>query len=168
MKQLRAIKALVFCIFATNATGASLFDMYGATEPLGVDKQKKVFSTLFDIELWARSFPEKYDQDLTIRIKFASRFDNSDVIEFLSEEAQEIHDFSNAQLKDLKKSMSKGITCNPKAGTILDLNYIPRKGIQITCQGMQSSELIPDGPHSFYLLDVFLHPESEYENLSNS
>lgn len=160
--------AHIFILFliCSGASGASLSGKYSTDTPLKTDKQKKVFSTLFDIELWSKSYPEKYDQDLTIRIIFASRFDNSDVIDFIVDESQEIHGFSKAQLNRLSNSLSKSITCDPKSGLILDLNYIPQQGVVVTCGDAENPITIPDGPLSFFLLDVFLHPNSEYKNLS--
>lgn len=166
MKLKRIIHAIAALSVCAGVSAENLSARYNTSEPLGTDVQKRIFSKLYDIELWSSSYPEKYDQDLTIRVVFSTRIPNTDVIEFLAEESQEIHDFSKTQLVELSTSMSRSITCDTKAGLTVDLNYIPKKGIIVTCDGVLNPVPIPDGPHAFFLLDVFLHSESEYTKLS--
>ena len=167
MKLVLLCCAILLAFFPPSAYSLSLSEKYQIAKPLATDKQKRVFSTLFDVELWSAGFPKAYDKDMTIRIVFASRFDNEQIVSFLVDEAEELHDFSKAQYATLKNSLSRSLTCSSRAGTVLDLNYQPGLGIFVTCKGNTHSVPLADGPLSFYLLDVFLHPDSEFENLSN-
>ena len=150
-------------IIPVQANSLNLSDKYEQSAPLATDVQKKVFSTLFEIELWGKSYPKQYDQDFTINIIFHSQFDQSDVVDFIAEESQEIHNYSKDQYNAFVSVLTDAIACTPKPKSHMSFNYIPKTGIQVSCE--QQLKTIPDGPLSFYLLDVFLHPSSEYENL---
>lgn len=164
--KLRNLLAIVPFIFAANANSSeSVVSKYNIDSPLKTDVQKKIFSKLFDIELWSDSYPKKYDQDLTIRLRFATRVDESRAVEFLADEAEEIHDFSSAQYDAFSLSLAKAIDCDLAANVTLDLNYIPNQGIFSFCDGKASAKVLADGPYAYYLLDVFLHPKTEYTNL---
>ncbi|WP_282145874.1 hypothetical protein [Alteromonas stellipolaris] len=165
MKFYNTLMALPFAMLACFSHAQSITDKYDNESPIATDVQKKIFSKLFDVELWSKTYPKSYNQDITIRIVFASQFDKSDAVEFISEEAQEIHNFSDSQLKLLSSSLSKAIDCSISANTTLDFNYIPKQGVFTFCNDNVSPNVIPDGPHAYYFLDVFLHSKSEYTNL---
>ena len=152
-------------MFPTMSMG-SVTDKYGIASPLATDTQKRIFSRIFDIELWSQSYPESYDQDLTIRIIFATRVSRSNVIDFMVEEAQEIHGFTDVQMEQMAKTVAKSIECDPRADSVMDFNYQPGVGIEVTCDGNKSEVALADGPYSEFLLDIFLHEKSEYPGLS--
>lgn len=168
MKLLKLLATLPIVLAANASSNESIVSKYGIDSPLATDVQKKIFSKLFDIELWSNSYPQKYDQDLTIRLRFATRVDESRAVEFLADEAEEIHDFSSAQYDKFALSLSESIDCDLAANVTLDLNYVPNQGIFSFCDGKASSKVLADGPLAYYLLDVFLHPETEYTNLTQS
>ena len=150
-------------LFTMQAHSLNLQEKYKQSVPLATDVQKRVFSTLFDIELWGKQYPKQYDQDFTINIIFHSQFNSSNVVNFIAEESYEIHQYSQDQHKAFVSVLTKAITCNPKPNSQMQFNYIPQMGLQVSCE--QNVNNIPDGPLSFYLLDVFLHPSSEYKHL---
>lgn len=163
------VAGLLMALTFIPAVGmADVVEKYGTDSPLATDSQKRIFSKLFDIELWSDSYPEAYDQDLTIRIIFATRVGKSNAVDFIVEEAQEIHGFSNSQMDALADALSNSVMCEPKADSIIDFNYIPTKGIEVTCNGVTSNVPVADGPYSSFLLDVFLHEKSEFTKLASS
>jgi len=98
-----------------------------------------LFSKIFDIELWSDSYPQQYDQDITIRIRLAARVDKSDIIEFILDEAGEIHKISRTDTAAMLDSLDDAITCLPTANTVLDFNFIPGTGVEVSCNGGTSA-----------------------------
>lgn len=166
MKLSRLATMLAIPLFVSSLTHAGLQEKYNTDGPLAVDVQKRIFSKIFDVELWSGSYPTSYDQDITIRIKLATAVDVSDITEFMADEARDIHGFSKAQMNDFAKSVGKSINCVPTPDTIMDFNYVPGSGVIVTCDEVVSNVIVADGLYTTYLLDIFLHEKSEYSKLA--
>ncbi len=131
---------------------------------LGQDVQRRAFSTIFTVELWAERSVLRYDQEVRLDIRFNTAVDGADIAEFLAEEAQEIHELSAEEATLLERRLAGALGCDFTSGSSLQIHFRPQDGVQLRCNGARESKL-ELGSMSFYLLDVFLHPNTEYSGL---
>ena len=158
MRLILAVIAMGFGSWANASTTPSQLVL------LGQDAQRRAFSTVFTVDLRAERPVVRYDQPIQLDIRFNTIVDRSDVAEFLAEEAQEIHDLSPDTSQRLEETIVGALGCDFRSGSMLQIHFKPGEGALLRCdEGTES--LVTYGPMSFYLLDVFLHPETEFSGL---